>query len=97
MAIRLVALAEDELNDAINYYEDQLTGLGLRFLKDIQETLDLLSFTPYGWRLASKRTRRINTKRFPYLILYVIDGDDIVVTCIAHQHRNPQYYCNRAD
>lgn len=97
MAIRLVALAEDELNDAINYYEDQLTGLGLRFLKDIQETLDLLSFTPYGWRLVSKHTRRINTKRFPYLILYVIDGDDIVVTCIAHQHRNPQYYCNRAD
>jgi hypothetical protein len=47
------------------------------------------------WRQVGGYTRRVNLGRFPYFVLYVPDGSDVLITCIAHHHRNPEYYLNR--
>jgi plasmid stabilization system protein ParE len=95
MIVRLLPQAELELDDAIAFYEEQLEGLGRRFFSSVQETIGLIQCTPMGWRLIAKHTRRINIKRFPYLILYIVDGDEAIVTSVAHQHRDPRYYINQ--
>jgi plasmid stabilization system protein ParE len=91
----LIPPADKELEDAITFYNEQLVGLGDQFYQEFASTIDLLRRTPFGWRKIGENTRRINIKRFPYLILYVVDKDNILVTCIAHQHRNPRYYLSR--
>ncbi|MFX0138131.1 MAG: type II toxin-antitoxin system RelE/ParE family toxin [Candidatus Hodarchaeota archaeon] len=95
MNVILIPPADKELDDAIRYYNDQLYGLGDQFYNEFLDTMNLVERTPFGWRKVGENTRRINLKRFPYLVLYVIDEDDILVTCIAHQHRNPRYYIDR--
>ena len=92
MSIILIPPADKELEEAIVYYNDQLSGLGDQFYNAFLATTNYLSHAPDAWRKIGRNTRRINIKRFPYLVLYVIDGDDILITCIAHQHRNPTYY-----
>jgi toxin ParE1/3/4 len=42
MQIEFIEPASIELDDAIEYYELQLTGLGRRFFDEIIETIDLI-------------------------------------------------------
>lgn len=95
MNIILIPPSDKELEEAIGYYNDQMPGLGEQFYGAFLLTVDYISVAPNAWRKVGNNTRRINIKRFPYLILYVLDGNDILITCIAHQHRNPIYYSNR--
>ena len=97
MNIVLIPPADKELKEAIDYYNDQLTGLGEQFYTSFIDTTGYISQVPDAWRKIGTNTRRINIKRFPYLILYVIDEHEILITCIAHQHRNPTYYMERTD
>ena len=95
MNIILIPPSNKELEEAIGYYNDQMPGLGEQFYNAFLSSVDYISIAPDAWGKVAKNTRRINIKRFPYLILYVFDGNDILITCIAHQHRNPTYYSNR--
>ena len=95
MNIILIPPSDKELEEAIDYYNDQMLGLGEQFYNAFLSSVAYISIAPDVWRKVGKNTRRINIKRFPYLILYVLDGNNILITCIAHQHRNPTYYTNR--
>jgi toxin ParE2 len=95
MNIILIPPADKELNEAIAYYNDQFSGLGDSFYEEFIDVCRILSIYPRTWRKIGENTHRINFKKFPYLILYVIDDDEILITCIAHHHRNPTYYVER--
>jgi len=91
----LVEPAGNELQDAVDYYNAQFDGLGFQFYDCFQDTIRYIKAAPVAWVSVGGNTRRINIKRFPYMLLYVLEGDSILVTCVAHQHRNPEYYADR--
>jgi len=93
--IILIPPSDKEMEDTIDYYDDQMSGLGQKFYYGFLDTVNYISIAPEAWRKVGRNTRRINIKRFPYLILYVFDGNNILITCIAHQHRSPTYYANK--
>jgi toxin ParE1/3/4 len=95
MNVILLPPSDTELQDAIDFYDDQMDGLGDRFYQSFLKTIRHIEAEPELWRKVGENTRRINISRFPYLILYVQHHEDILVTCIAHQHRDPPYYMNR--
>ena len=97
MNVILIPPADNELREAIDYYNDQLEGLGEQFYTSFIDTTNYISYAPDAWKKIGTNTRRINIKRFPYLVLYVIDAQDIIITCIAHQHRDPSFYMDRSD
>jgi hypothetical protein len=95
MSVILVPPVTDELQDAIVFYNDQLAGLGDRFYLTFRNAAGLIDQNPELWRKVGEHTRRANLGWFPYFLLYVINGADILVTCVAHHHRNPEYYVGR--
>lgn len=92
MKFKILKPAELELKEAYDYYESQLEGLGRRFVQAFVDTVQMIDKIPIGWRKVSANTRRINIKGFPYLVLYGIDGEDVIITFICHSHRDPEYY-----
>ena len=84
MNIILIPPSDKELEEAVDYYNDQMPGLGEQFYNAFLNTVNYIPIAPDAWRKVGSNTRRINIKRFPYLILYVLDGNDILITCIAH-------------
>lgn len=34
-------------------------------------------------------------KGFPYALLYAIETDEILITAVAHLHRDPEHYKDR--
>lgn len=95
MKLQFIHPSELELKETYNYYEDQLAGLGDNFLDEFNNTVKIILKYPTLWLKVGKRTRRAIINRFPYFILYIQEANTIYITCIAHQHRSPEYYVER--
>jgi len=95
MNLKFIPPAEQELFDAYHFYEDQLIGLGYQFMNEFNRVLKFILSYPTLWAKVGKRTRRALLKRFPYFILYIFEDETVHITCIAHQHRDPEYYLDR--
>ncbi|MFH1645002.1 MAG: type II toxin-antitoxin system RelE/ParE family toxin [Candidatus Omnitrophota bacterium] len=95
MNIKFFPLALKELEDAVSFYNDQFKDLGNQFYHEVFEAIGLIRKYPAAWQKVGNNTSRYILRRFPYLILYVFEDDFILITAIAHQHRNPDYYLNR--
>ena len=95
MKIDFDPLALLELNDAVEYYNFQLQGLGDRFKEDIKHGLKKISDHPNAWQLQTLRSRRFVLNTFPYKIVYTIKEEQIIVLAIANSHRKPDYWIDR--
>ena len=95
MKISFLEQAQLELDDAIEYYNDQLTGLGDQFLQEVLETLNRIGTFPDAWHPLSENTRRCQTKRFPYGVIYSIQDNEIIVVAVSNLHRKPDYWLSR--
>lgn len=95
MRIRFLEIAEIELDDSIQYYNYEVPGFGDDFLTEVLDTLDRIARFPEAWHPCSKRTRRCQTRRFPYGIIYQIRKVDILVIAVANLHREPDYWEDR--
>lgn len=85
-------IAYKETDDAYEYYESQSSGLGERFLKSLEDAYSKLSQTPryYGYIRSDKNIRDIKIKTFPFVIIFQIVEDTILVLRVFNTNRNPQ-------
>lgn len=97
MKIRFLTLAQREVDDAVNWYEQQTEGLGKRFLDELDRAVRLVKTYPQLATQIEPEIRRSLFTRFPYSLIYGIDGETIVVVAVAHQHREPLYWADRVD
>jgi hypothetical protein len=95
MKINFLEIAEIELDEAIDYYNYESPGLGDAFLNEVLNALDRIGEFSEAWQRSSKRTRRCQTRRFPYGIIYQIRDNEILVIAVAHLHRKPGYWEDR--
>lgn len=92
MRIRFLEIAEIELDEAIQYYNQQAARLGDDFLTEVLDALDRIAGFPEAWHACSRRTRRCQTRRFPYGIIYQVRKTEILVIAVANLHRDPDYW-----
>ncbi len=95
MKINFLEIAQMELDDAIEYYNYESPGLGDAFLTEVLTALDRIGEFPEAWHPCSKRTRRCQTRRFPYGIIYQAREHEILVVAVANLHREPGYWLDR--
>ncbi len=97
MKARFIAPAALELDEAVRYYDHQLPGLGYRFFQETAVAIERILFMPKAWPKVGERTRRCMLKGFPYALLYVGEQEEILVTAVAHLHRDPKRYRDRIE
>lgn len=95
MTIEFDPLALLELNDAVEYYNFKLAGLGDRFKDDVRIGINRILEYPDAWQHQTTRTRRFVLNSFPYKIIYAIRAEKIIVLAIANSHREPDYWVDR--
>jgi len=95
LKVRLIAPATLELDEAVRYYNHQLPGLGYRFLQETAAAIERILFMPEAWPKVGEHTRRCMLKDFPYAVLYVREKEEILITAVAHLHRDPNHYRDR--
>jgi len=95
MQIIFNELARDELNDAVDFYNLELSGLGNNFKEEIKKSINRILDYPTAWPTVTQYIRKYILHKFPYKILYSLEKDHIYIIAIAHQHRKPNYWIDR--
>ncbi len=95
MTYRFLSTAEDELADALTYYDEQSTGLGADFLDEVEATIGRILAHPNAWRRISTNHRRCLMRRFPFGVVYSVEGDCVLVSAIMDLRRNPTSWRER--
>ncbi|MBU0676073.1 MAG: type II toxin-antitoxin system RelE/ParE family toxin [Proteobacteria bacterium] len=95
MIVRFIEPALTELHEAVNYYDYQLPGLGLRIFHEVNVSIKKITDMPEAWTKIGENTRRCLLKGFPYALLYIIDPQVILITAVANLHRDPEHFRNR--
>jgi toxin ParE2 len=95
MNVRLLEPAEQELDEAVAYYNAQADGLGDAFLLETLRIFGLVKQYPLAWHPLGGGIRRCRLSRFPYGVIYTPEADEILVIALAHMHRRPGYWRDR--
>jgi hypothetical protein len=69
--------------------------LGFRFFQETSAAIERIRLMPEAWMKVGQRTRRCILKGFPYALLYVVEKEEILITAVAHLHRDPEHYKER--
>ena len=95
MKVHFLTLAQQELDNAVVWYNQQTEGLGQEFLDEVDRTVRRVIRFPKSCPEIETGIRRGLIARFPYGLIYGVDGDAIVVVAVAHLHRRPRHWIDR--
>lgn len=81
--------AEQDITDAVLWYEKRLKGLGARFLFSVDATIQSIQRNPRVYPKVYKNCRRALTQRFPHGIYYIIKNEFIIIIAVYHEKKDP--------
>ncbi len=92
----VLEIAEDEMAEASDWYDERSPGRGLLFLDAVYTEFDKLAERPFIGGHASFPFRRIEMPRYPFLIFYEVMDERIFIHAVHHTAREPQNYTSKA-
>jgi toxin ParE2 len=87
--------ADEELEQAVLWYEERQSGLGGIFLDEFERTLQRILEDPETPRIIRHTDRKLNFRRFPYAIVYTTRDEVLYIKAVMHLHRRPFYWTGR--
>ena len=96
-AARLVLTpeADQDIEEAYWWYENQRLGLGEEFFRSREAALDIIRNLLELRARVNRKYRRAPLRRFPYSIFDKFDGATVTVAYLAHTARDPAKWRTR--
>jgi toxin ParE1/3/4 len=100
MRLPFEAEAVTELEEAARWYESERAGYGALFVREVRRSVARAasfprSGTPVDGLNPACDVRRFVVRRFPYLVITALFGEQRAVVAIAHGRRRPGYWRDR--
>ncbi len=95
LPIRFLPQARVEYDEAADWYDRQRPGLGVDFVAKIREVLSRIAANPRRHAAVYGPVRKVAVKRFPYIVLYRDEPDEIIVISVFHTSRDPSSWQSR--
>ena len=80
--------AYDDIQKAIDYYNDQQKGLGKRFHSKVKDAFEVIKKNPM-FQVRYDNIRCLPVKPFPYMVHYSVDGDMINARAVINTACDP--------
>jgi len=87
--------AARELSAAVVSGEAHTRGLGAALRAEAQRVTELLLRRPLIGEAVGGSLRRFPLRRFPFALVYRVDGDILTIMAVAHRRRRPGYWSER--
>lgn len=81
--------AEIEIDNAMDWYKSKVKGLEMRFLIMIKLHLKRIQNNPLLFSKKEYEFRICKVDVFPFIILYKIENDTIIIHSIFNTYQNP--------
>ncbi len=97
--IKISPEALSDIQEATNWYNRRLPGLGSRFQKNTIQCIESLKKHANGYSVRYKDVRCVLVKKFPFLVHFTINEEVHLVDIFAvfHTSRNPKIWISRTD
>jgi hypothetical protein len=88
--IHLTQEAFQEEAESYLFYEEQQASLGERFLTAVEQALEKITQNPnfYSFCDETKTIRDIHLEKFPFVIIFEVKNDRIIVYHIHHTRKD---------
>ena len=89
--IELYPLAQQELSEAYQWYENRSQGLGKKFIQAVEKRLNEIANHPERYAKKKGNYRETIVEIFPYIIIYEVfkNAQTVLVLHVFHAKRNP--------
>ena len=94
-SVRFLPAARRELLAEARYYSELGTGLGVKFVRAVEQALAIAEQFPLAGTPGFGATRKVTVKDFPFSVVYLHEIGGIVVVAVAHHARRPGYWIGR--
>ncbi|MGZ3756978.1 MAG: type II toxin-antitoxin system RelE/ParE family toxin [Mucilaginibacter sp.] len=81
--------AIDMAKDAYDWYQEKRLGLGDLFFAELERCYDKIEAWPTSYPKVKKDFRHIVLKTFPYVIVFKIIENQVVIYAVFHSSQNP--------
>ena len=95
MKVNFLSLAQKELDDAVAWYNEQASGLGIEFLDELDRAVRRAATFPMSRPEIEPGIRRCLVTRFPYGVVYGVDGENIVINRCCTPTQRTRYWLDR--
>jgi len=93
---RLSEEAETDIFESYIWHENQQVNLGEKFLDSLDAARQSIIRNPASYQIRyKKKVRGFVTKDFPFLVLYIINGNDIDVISVFNTSQHPKKWKER--
>jgi hypothetical protein len=82
--------AENDILQAVEWYESRQLKLGLRFLTQVEVLYGLLELNPFLFPEKYRKVRQAPLKNFPYVVLYKVEDENVFVLAVFNCYRDPR-------
>jgi len=86
---------EDDVVDAITWYEDKRSGLGKAFLSEYVAAIQRIRDNPLLFAISANGLRPCRLKRFPYIVHFDVKGNDVLVVAVMCGGRDESAFIHR--
>jgi len=93
--LRLNTDAEVDFAEAVDYYDQQQSGVAIEFIETVEGYFESIRSNPLQFGLVAGNFRRAIVRRFHHQIIFRVDPDEIVVFVIVHTSRDEQSWLKR--
>ncbi len=82
--------SQEDIELAFMWYELQRKGLGFDFLDCVETSLRNILEFPEIYVKSYSNYRNCVIRRFPFSIIYTIEGDEIIIHSVFDNRQNPE-------
>lgn len=95
--IEFATLAENDLIEICEWYEQKKKGLSNYFINQFENSLNTISNRPesFGFVFSNKQLRKFHLQKFPYKSYYFINKNTIQILTIIHTKRSNNFIKKR--
>jgi hypothetical protein len=86
-------VAREETEVPAFYYEDIYPGLGAAFLQELERFYTAIAENPhfYGFIDSKKLLRDVALKKYPFVVIFKVEGKKVVVLSVHNTNRKPKF------
>lgn len=89
MPVQIKSSAAEDIRAAHEWYESRQSGLGYRFVLELDHLLTLLDDQPRSRPFVEEPVRRALLQKFPYGVYYVAEDEYVVVLAVLDMRQHP--------
>lgn len=94
--IKIEPEAQEDIQEAIDWYNEQQKGLGRKFLLELKEFFQHLRISPF-FQIRYDEVRCLPLKKFPFMVHFTIneENETVIVRAVFNTSRDPKIWSKR--